>query len=495
MVNQGNAAGDARRFLQRNWLRVLAVSALVIVPCLWHRHIEAGDLGSHVYNAWLAQLIAKGQAPGLYVVPQWHNILLDLGLLHVGNWVGLAAAEKIVVSVCVLIFFWGVFAFVTLVAGQPPWMLAPCIAMLSYGYSFNMGFLNYYLSIGLGCLCLALVWRDWQRNWIPAVGIAVLVTMAHPMGLVWAIGVVVYLAIRPALPGAWKLVVPTAVVVSCSAFRWYVDRSNAIVADFYHPEPFRGIGVDQLVLYGKRYEFLGWAALLFGIACFLLGIVAPRKEAGSWKRLEVPLELYLILFCAVSFAPENVRFSPDAAWVGMLVSRLTTISAIVGLCVLGYVRPRKWHVVGFAGIAALFFAFLYQDTGKLNRMEANAETLLSRLPLGTRVIPTLFAEADSRIPFIAHLADRACVHRCFIYSNYEPSSKQFRVRVATGGSWIVSNSPDDSNDMQGGGYEIQQADLPLKQLYQCDRGDWTKLCLRDLAEGESTGKFGLGPGP
>ena len=307
-MDQGNGVGDALRFLQRNWLRVLTVSALVIVPCLWHRHIEAGDLGSHVYNAWLAQLIAKGQAPGLYVVPQWHNILFDLGLLHVGNWVGLAAAEKIVVSACVLIFFWGVFAFVTVVAGQAPWMFTPCIAMLSYGYSFNMGFLNYYLSIGLGCLCLALMWRDWQRNWIPAVVIAVLVTMAHPMGLVWVIGVVVYLAIRPALPGAWKLVVPTAVVAACSAFRWYVHRSNVIVADFYHPEPFRGIGVDQLVLYGKRYEFLGWAAVLFGIACFVLGIIVPRKEAGSWKRLEVPLELYLILFCAVSFAPENVRF-------------------------------------------------------------------------------------------------------------------------------------------------------------------------------------------
>jgi hypothetical protein len=66
--------------------------------------------------------------------------------------------------------------------------------------------------------------------------------------------------------------------------------------------------------------------------------------------------------------------------------------------------------------------------------------------------------------------------------------------VADSGSWIASNSPDDANDMQGGGYEIQKEDLPLKQLYQCDRADWTKLCLRDLAEGESTGKFGLRPG-
>jgi hypothetical protein len=494
MMHQGSVVADALGFLRRNWWRVLIVSALVIVPCFWHRHIEAGDLGSHVYNAWLAQLIAKGQAPGLYIAAQWNNILFDVTFLHVANWAGFAVAEKIVVSGCVLIFFWGVFAFVAAVAGQPPWTLAPCIAILTYGYSFNMGFMNYYLSIGLACFSLALLWRDPSRNWIPALIIAVLVTFAHPMGLVWVVAVVVYLAIRPVLPGAWKLLVPLAVIAVCSALRWYINRSSTIVADFYRQAPFHATGVDQLVLYGPRYQYLGRAALIFGIVCFALEAVARRKEADYWKRLAIPFELYLILFCTASFAPENLRFSTDAAWIGLLVSRLTTISAIVGLSILGAMRLRKWHWTGFAVVAAIFFAFLYQDTKKLNRMEMHAETLLSTVPAGTRIIPTILADPDSRIAFIVHLADRACIGRCFTYSNYEPSSKQFRVRVAKSGSWIVSDSPDDANDMQGGGYEIQQRDLPVKQLYQCDQSDWTQLCLRDFAEGESTGMFALGTG-
>src|ERR1700730_1693031 len=86
MTEPGSAVGDNLKFTQRNWHWVLGVSALVIVPCLWHRHIEAGDLGSHVYNAWLAQLIANGHAPGLYVAPQWNNILFDVTLLHMANW-------------------------------------------------------------------------------------------------------------------------------------------------------------------------------------------------------------------------------------------------------------------------------------------------------------------------------------------------------------------------------------------------------------------------
>jgi hypothetical protein len=493
ILDQGNAVEDALRFLRRYWFRVLTVSALLIVPCLWHRHIEAGDLGSHVYNAWLVQLIARGQAPGLYVTPQWNNILFDVTLQHLANWVGFPAAEKIAVSGCALIFFWGVFGFVSAVTEQAPWTLTPCIAMLAYGYSFNMGFMNYYLSIGLGSLCLALVWRDGARNWIFALPILALVTAAHPIGVIWVLAVIVYRLIRPALPGALKLVVPLTVVVAFSAVRWFVHRSTTVIGDFYHGEPFRAIGVDQLVVYGTRYELLGWAALLFGITCFVREAAARLKDAAYWRRLELPLELYLTLFCAASFAPENIQLSIHSAWVGLLVARLTAILAIVGLCVLGCIRPRKWHLIGFAAISIIFFVFLYQDTGKLNRTEANAEALLSNLPPGTRIVPNIFADPESRITFIAHLADRACLTRCFVYSNYEPSSNQFRVRVAKGGSWIASDTPDDANDMQGGGYEIQQADLPLKLLYQCDREDWTKLCLRDLAAGQVTGKFGFRP--
>jgi hypothetical protein len=491
-TEQRTPLGDALNFVGRNRWLVAMLSTVMVLPCLWHRHIEAGDLGSHVYNAWLAQLIAKGQAPGLYVVAQWNNILFDLLLLHVGNWVGLAAAEKLVVSACVLIFFWGVFGFIAVVTRRAPWALTPCIAMVAYGYSFNMGFMNYYLSVGLGCLCLALIWRGGSKNWIAAVPIVALVAAAHPIGLLWVAGVPLYLAMRPLLPGAWKLVVPLGVIAACRGLRSYVNHSETAVADYFTAVPFHATGVDQLLLYGRPYELLAWAALLFGIVCFASDMAVRRSE--SWTCLEIPLELYLTLFCAASFAPENLRFSIHTAWIGLLVSRLTTISAIVGLCILGCMRPRKWHVVGFSAIALIFFAFLFQDTGKINRLESNAETLLSTLPPGTRIVPTIFPQPDWRIVFIAHLADRACVGYCFVYSNYEPSSKQFRVRIAKGGSPIVSDSPDDANDMQGGGYEIQKEDLPLKQVYQCDRGDWTKLCLRDLAEGESTGAYGLGPG-
>ena len=51
-------------------LYYLPISILILIPIYWHRFLQAGDLGSHVYNAWLAQLVHQGKAPGVYIVWQ-----------------------------------------------------------------------------------------------------------------------------------------------------------------------------------------------------------------------------------------------------------------------------------------------------------------------------------------------------------------------------------------------------------------------------------------
>jgi hypothetical protein len=481
------AAGCA--FLAAHPWRVLAISVLLVVPCLWHQRIEAGDLGSHVYNAWLAQLISKGQAPGLYIAHQWNNVLFDVTLLHVGNVVGFAAAQKIVVPACVLLFFWGVFALVAALSARPPWILTPAIGMLAYGYSFNSGFFNYYLSIGLACLFLALVWRlrlNGPVDWLTAIVLALLTMLAHPLGICWIAGVLIYRWMRPWLLGWWKLVIPVTEFAVYRVALWYVHHKKLDV-DWHSSVPFyAGHGADQLSVYGDRYLFLVWATLLFAIAVFVVDLVKRWRDSAFRNCIVFPVELYALLICTIGVVPENLRVGLYAAWIGLLASRLTCVTAIAGLAVLACAKPRWWHVVGFGGIAAVFFLFLYQDTGKLNRLEANAESLIATLPLGTRVVPTIAPDPNWRVEFIAHVVDRACVGHCFVYSNYEPPSRQFRIRVAAQGSWIATPSADDADDMQGGSYEIESGDLPLKHIYQCVQGDWTKLCMRDLVEGQST---------
>ncbi len=482
------------RFSGRRIVAVFAISALILVPCLWHWRIEAGDLASHVYNAWLAQLIEKGQAPGLYIAKQWNNVLFDVALLRVANLVGIAAAQKIVVSACVLMFFWGVFAFIRRITERPPWFFTPCIAMLAYGYSLSMGFMNYYLSLGLACFGLAILWRARRIDWIAAAPFALLALLAHPIGFLWLIGTLAYIKTRAKLPGWWKLALPLAAASGFAAVYWYTSHRAPLLADWDRGPFYLYNGADQLGLYGNRYFFLAGAAFFFGLICVAVDLYSRRRDGSSWKPFELPFELYAVTFCATAMLPENLRPSIYGGWIGLLGSRLTTISAIFGLCFLGCLKPRRWHLAGLSVCAIVFFAFLYQDTGWVNRLEANAEMLVGDLPAGTRVIVTVRAPPDSRIAFTGHAVERACIGHCFSYANYEPASREFRVRVRKG-SPVVTSSTDDAEDMASGEYEVDDTDLPLKQIYQCDRADLTKLCIRDLEAGEVNGRIGYRPTP
>src|SRR6202158_1095247 len=480
-------------FLRQCTLRVLFLSVVLVIPGLCHRRIEAGDLASHAYNAWLAQLIEKGQAPGLYIAKQWNNVLFDVMLLRVANLVGLTAAQKIVVPACVLIFFWGVFAFVAAVTEGPPWFLAPCIAMLAYGYSFSMGFMNYYLALGLACFGLAILWRARRIDWIAAAPLALLAMLAHPIGFLWLVGTAVYSKSRAKLRGWWKMTLPLAAASWFAAICWYTAHRVALMADWDRGPFYLYNGADQLWLFGTRYIWLAGAAFFFGLVCAGTDLYLQRKENEWWRQFQLPFELYVVAFCATALLPENLRPSLQGGWIGLLGSRLTTLSAIFGLCVLGRLKPRKWHLAGFSVCAVVFFVFLYQDTGWVNQMEANAEKLVAYLSPGTRVIVTIRAPVDSRIAFISHAVERACIGHCFSYSNYEPSSGEFRVRVRKG-SPVVTYSTDDAEDMASGAYEGDETDLALKQIYQCEEKDLTKLCIRDLEAGETNGRIGYKPG-
>src|SRR2546423_14636957 len=86
----GSSLAASSNFLRRFWIQIVLISLALLIPCFWHKRIEAGDLASHVYNVWLAQLIQRGQAPGLYLANQWNNVLFDFLLLKLGNIFGLA---------------------------------------------------------------------------------------------------------------------------------------------------------------------------------------------------------------------------------------------------------------------------------------------------------------------------------------------------------------------------------------------------------------------
>src|SRR5260370_1832781 len=116
------------------------------------------------------------------------------------------------------------------------------------------------------------------------------------------------------------------------------------------------MGADQVGVYGRRYYFHAGVAFLFGLSCVAVDRYAQRHEGSSWKQFEVPFELYVVTFCATALLPENLRASLHGGWIGLLGSRLTTISPILALSLLCLVNPRKSHLSAFTISPVVSFA-------------------------------------------------------------------------------------------------------------------------------------------
>src|SRR5271156_667727 len=135
----------------RSWIAIPLFSVALLITCFWQSRIQAADLSSHIYNAWLASQVQHGSAPGLWISPQSNNVLFDLMLEWLLVRVGPDLAQRLAVSISVLVFGWGGIRFIFRVAGRNWWFAAPCVAMFAYGFVFHLGFFNFYLSLGL-CL-------------------------------------------------------------------------------------------------------------------------------------------------------------------------------------------------------------------------------------------------------------------------------------------------------------------------------------------------------
>jgi hypothetical protein len=456
------------------WKRNALASVVLLVPCFWQARIQAGDLGSHIYNAWLAELIRLGRAPGLSIVPQKTNVLFDLllgGLFHA---VGSAAAQRIAVSLAVLVFVWGAFAFVATVAGRE-WRLLPAVAMLAYGWVFHMGLFNFYLSLGLCLWALALGWHFVPRRVLAAVPILAVAYVAHSLPVVWVCAVLGFLWLARRWPaGRGKLMV-TAVVVLCAIHIAIMRTMPAM----WSGGQIEGVaGTDQTWVYDSKYWIVAFGLLLI---CVALAAESVRRDGA--RRL-FGGDLFQVL--AVTAA--GIFLLPDAAWLPIydqpllfIAQRMSLAAGVLALAVAATGRPRGWHGWSIGALAALFFVFLYADERTLNRFEDRMSAAVEQLPPLARVVANV--DPRGRIRPLTHAIDRVCIGRCYSYANYEPSSAAFRIRV-TGQNGIVAPTAIESSRMELGTYVVQQSDLSLYRVSVAADGS---LAVESMAAGTRIG--------
>lgn len=470
---------------RHSWLewRFFLFLGLVLVPCFWQSRIQAGDLSSHLYNSWLALQIRSGAIHGLFIARQFSNVAFDWLLTWLLGTFGAGPAQRIAVSLCVLVFAGGAFAFISAASGRRSWFLTPCMAVLAYGWVFHVGFFNFYLSLGICLWFLAAFWNGTTRRRAAASPLLALAWLAHPLPVVWALGAAAYLIIARQMSPQRQLYLLGANVAAVLVIQQFLfARFHAVWSIF---QVFCVTGADQTFIYGRKYVIVMAGLLLL----WMVWLRRILKVSGGRVGLQIPVQLLLLTAAGVALMPSRIDF-PEYGHALVYVAERMSLAAGVLLCVvLAQVRVRWAEMLALVAITVVFFAFLYADGYRANRKEDKVQALVQqRIPRGSRVV-FLSQKSNLRFNPLLHVMDRACLGYCFSYANYEPSTRQFRIRAAEKNEVVVT-SYDDSFHLGTGDYMVRAKDLPLYQVEACQRGA-REYCVRELRAGETNGDKGI----
>jgi hypothetical protein len=463
--------------------RPILVSAALAIPCFWQPIVTGIDLQSHLYNAWLAELIQSGSIHGLWIGHQSTNILIDIVLAWLLKGFSASAAERVITTTLVLFFFWGAFQFITAVSGRTAYWLAPWLAILAYGIVFQVGLLNYYFSCAIVLWLFAIVWRlrfGWRMLW--AAPLLILAYLGHPLPVLWFLGIAAYCWLARRMQARFQIILFLGCVAVLFLIRSYVvARYLTIWMKF---QLISWTGADQAWLHGWHYLPVFMGFLLFTV-------VLLCEPENRWRALvSVLAQAYFLTAVAIAVMPDEIQPSKEIAPASLIVFRLSLLSGVLLLAMLSRSTYRRWYL--FAGIltAAVFFAALYCDIGREARVETKMATLVDALPAGTRVVsfadhsdgethdnisisegkltylPKLVLSAANRSLVGTHLISRACIGHCFDYANYEPATGQFRIH-AMPGNRVVLSTYVEFKAMNAGAYALKASDLSLYALIRC----------------------------
>lgn len=470
----GTSENRARRFAT-----AVILSVPLLIPCFWQKRIQATDLSSHIYNAWLSVLAAQGKLQGLYLAPQHNNVLFDFALQWLLPRVGVAAAQRIAVSLAVLIFASGALALITTLGGRNWPFSLPCVAIFSYGFVYHMGFFNYYISMGICMWYLALIWTPNWRWRLAATPLLLLAWIAHPMPVVWAVGMAAYIVLAQQMSRRytiWLFFLGSLAIIGV-----HLWLSHMYTCLWSSSQLYWITGANEVMVFGSAYALV-MAPLLIVWLWRVRRLIKQRNGLTA----ALPIQLWLLNALAVCLIPNNIAFPQYASPLGMVTQRLSLGAAIMLCAALAALPASTTERLGLVLIATVFFAMIFADTWKLNHIEDDVDAAVAQLPAEQRVLGN-FPTRLKRVSPLLHALDRACIGHCFSYGNYEASTGQFRLRARPGNAYVMSDY-GDAFEVQMGKYVVEPRDLPAYLVYLCGEQKG-HVCSRPLRAGDVTGNF------
>jgi hypothetical protein len=349
--------------------------------------------------------------------------------------------------------------------------------MLAYGWVFHMGFFNFYLALGLCFWAMALAWRPSPSKLAGAIVLLSVAYEAHALPVLWAIGLMGYAALARRRSATFRIWLTLGFLAAMGALS--LAASHAFTVRWYPAQIASLAGADQVWVYDAKY-----APLWIGLICIwgalfvdLIRASGPRRVFGG-----ILFQLSVITAVGILIAPSSVLFPGFLHSLAYISERMSLAVAVSVCALLGAARPGPFGRAAMTVLAAVFFFFLYSDERALNHFEDRMSNAVARLEPGQRVVSVVTTD-DLRVNALTHMIDRVCVEHCYSYANYEPATRQFRVRVSAA-SPIVVSSYADSWALQTGAYTVRPADEPL---YAVDVDASGQLSVRRLLLGTLCG--------
>jgi len=382
----------------RDWLVSLSgrkayalVSLLLLAPCYWQPRLHAGDLSNLIYNGWLAGLVEGGRAQGLAIASRWTNVLFDLILRGLFRTLGPEAAQRISVSIAVLTFAWGAFAFVSAVSGRRAWYLMPSIAMLAYGWVFRMGFFDFYLSLGLCFWAMAVAWEPKPWRVAAALPILLLAYLSHALPVVWTFGLLSYVSLARPLNPKRRTVLTANFVMAMVVCHLLVGRLMFIQGA---SASLASASVVEPALFGPKYFVLlmglvaVWSVLFVGL---IRGSGARQVVTG------LPFQVCLVAGATVIALPITLLIPGLYLALGYVGERMSLGVAVCVCALLGAVRPRLVERWALIAVAVAFFALVYRDQRVLNSREDQMEDVVAQAGQGPAALDVVVTVSGERL--------------------------------------------------------------------------------------------------
>lgn len=440
--------------------RFVLLSLLILIPCFWLPRIYTVDLPSHAYNAWLALLAEKGQAPGIYIAPVWHNFAFDVLLTETMRAFGPDIAQRVSVSLCVLMFFWGALAWLRSRGRCDTLAALPLLVMATYGWVFQAGFFNFYLGIGLGLFACALD----ARRILLTMPLLAAAWICHPIAGACVTALMLVQLALDRLPDRRRL--------------WFVALSAALIVVagiagrlLLHIVPRDGgillFGADQLNHSGFLSRIAELALIALGL--WFLGSLAANATPGELLHNR-PLQLLVLASLAALALPWGVKLARYEIPITLIRDRASILLLLCFALLWLASEPPPWARAAMAALCVLSLVSMYGEARRAHQIEERLLTTVEALPPATRVV-TRVTDLGARTPLTLHLAERACIGRCFVINNYEPATGHFRIRVRPD-SYIAIADRGRLEALDDPGYRLREEDLPLVILHsspnRCD---------------------------